>query len=133
MQRSEQKGKEPFSSRGATGRPQMGQVTLRGTTGIYRGVMADQAGRRDTTSVGSGLQAGTFASAKGLLLEKVPLFALAIASSIVTYAVQQQGGAVSGLDESSLSLRMANALVSYVAYLWNTVWPASRFVLKTVR
>jgi tetratricopeptide (TPR) repeat protein len=53
--------------------------------------------------------------------EKIPLFLLIFASSTVTYLAQKSGGAlvVSGLDE-----RAGNALTSYVAYAWETVWPA---------
>ena len=59
------------------------------------------------------------------LIEKLPLFALVIASSIVTFIVQRQGGAVSTLDVMPISLRIGNALVSYVAYLGKMLWPAN--------
>ncbi len=59
-----------------------------------------------------------------LLLEKAPLFALSAASSAVTYIVQKQGGAMSSLAHVSFPVRLANALVSYVLYLWKTVWPS---------
>jgi len=58
-----------------------------------------------------------------LVREKLPLLALALASSIVTLVVQQQWGAVRPLDALPLSLRMANALVSYVAYIGKMLWP----------
>jgi Tfp pilus assembly protein PilF len=58
-----------------------------------------------------------------LVREKLPLLALSIASSIVTFAVQRRGGAVMGLDVIPLSLRAANALVSYVAYIGKMLWP----------
>ncbi len=58
-----------------------------------------------------------------LVWEKLPLFALTVASSIVTFVVQQRGGAVAGLDEIPLSLRVANALVSYIAYIGKMLWP----------
>jgi tetratricopeptide (TPR) repeat protein len=57
------------------------------------------------------------------LLEKVPLFAISAASSLVTYFVQQRGGAVIPLDSLPFTTRVSNALVSYVAYLWQTLWP----------
>ena len=47
-----------------------------------------------------------------LAREKLPLLAMAIASSIVTVLVQRQGGAVSSLDALPLSVRAANAAVS---------------------
>jgi protein O-mannosyl-transferase len=58
------------------------------------------------------------------VLEKVPLFAVSIASSLVTYFVQQRGGAVVPLDALPLTARLSNAMVSYVVYLRQTIWPA---------
>jgi tetratricopeptide (TPR) repeat protein len=60
-----------------------------------------------------------------VLLEKLPLVALAVASAVVTIVVQQRGGAVNGLDEIPVRLRVANALVSYVAYLGKMCWPVN--------
>jgi len=59
-----------------------------------------------------------------LVWEKLPLLALAVVLSIVTFMVQQQQGAVSGLDALPLNLRVQNALVSYVAYIGKMLWPA---------
>ncbi|MBI4463915.1 MAG: tetratricopeptide repeat protein [Acidobacteria bacterium] len=56
-----------------------------------------------------------------LVWEKLPLLALAIASSIVTFVVQRK--AVAGLDAIPLDKRVANALVSYVAYIGKMLWP----------
>jgi protein O-mannosyl-transferase len=58
-----------------------------------------------------------------LLLEKVPLVVLAIAASVITILVQRHGGAVQSLQEIPFSARAGNAVVSYVAYLANFVWP----------
>src|SRR5262249_16954337 len=52
-----------------------------------------------------------------LVLEKVPLLALTIGSSIVTLVMQQRGGVVGSLDTFPLHVRVQNALVSYVAYI----------------
>ena len=62
-----------------------------------------------------------------LVLEKTPFFILAAASSAVTFLVQQSGGAVS--DEYSISVRLANALVSYVGYIGKAIWPSNLAVL----
>jgi len=64
-----------------------------------------------------------------IILEKVPFFVLSLASSIVTYMAQQKGGAVRSLQSYSLPVRVANALVSYCAYIWKTIWPDSLAVL----
>ena len=60
---------------------------------------------------------------KQSMFEKIPLFALAIASSIVTFLVQQQAGAVRTFDALPFTTRLANAVVAYVAYLWKAIWP----------
>ena len=59
----------------------------------------------------------------GLVSEKIPLFALSAVSSVVTYAVQQGGGAMSPLDAIPLGTRLGNALVSCVSYLFKTLFP----------
>ncbi len=59
-----------------------------------------------------------------LVLEKLPFFALAIGSSVVTFLVQRKGGAVASVAGLPLGLRIENAFVSYVRYLVKTVWPA---------
>ena len=63
----------------------------------------------------------------GLLLvwEKIPLFLLAFASSVVTFVVQKKGGAVGSLEIYPLTIRVANALVAYVKYIEKTIWPAN--------
>jgi tetratricopeptide (TPR) repeat protein len=58
------------------------------------------------------------------LLEKLPLFALSIASCVVTWYVQQKGGAVQSLTRVSLGSRVANGVVAYASYLVQTIWPA---------
>jgi Flp pilus assembly protein TadD len=58
------------------------------------------------------------------ILEKLPLLALAAASSIVTFVVQQRAGAVKGLDALPLDRRLANAVVTYAAYIGKMLWPA---------
>lgn len=58
-----------------------------------------------------------------LVLEKVPFFAIAAFSSVMTFIAQQEGGAVRSLDAISLKVRTANALVSYVSYIGKMIWP----------
>src|SRR5437660_12724311 len=59
-----------------------------------------------------------------LVLEKVPLVALAAASSVFTFVVQLHGGAVAPVDALPFQARVANALVSYAAYLGKMIYPA---------
>ena len=58
-----------------------------------------------------------------LILEKAPLIALAMTSSVITYIVQQKGGAVSTLGLIPPGMRVSNAVVAYVTYIGKTVWP----------
>lgn len=59
-----------------------------------------------------------------VVLEKLPLVALVVVSSAVTFLVQRQGGSVRTWDELSLGYRIANALLSYSIYIRQTLWPA---------
>ena len=58
-----------------------------------------------------------------LLLEKLPLFAIAAASAVMTMKAQRASGAVLSFDSTPLSVRLSNGLVSYVKYLMNAFWP----------
>jgi hypothetical protein len=58
-----------------------------------------------------------------LVGEKLPLFALAIAFSVITYLAQRSWGATAPLESFPLGERLANALVSYAAYLTKTIIP----------
>ncbi len=60
-----------------------------------------------------------------LLLEKVPLFILAVLSSIITYLAQQRGGAVSSSETMPLLVRIGNALISYIAYIGKMFLPVN--------
>lgn len=61
---------------------------------------------------------------KKSVLEKVPLFALSAASSVIAFLVQQHGGAVATLTEIPFTLRLENAAVAYVTYIFQFFWPA---------
>lgn len=60
-----------------------------------------------------------------LVLEKAPFFVLVAVSSAVTFLVQRAGGAVKSLDVFPLHGRLANAIVSYVIYVWKFIWPSN--------
>jgi Flp pilus assembly protein TadD len=60
-----------------------------------------------------------------LVLEKAPFFVLVAVSSAVTFLVQRAGGAVKSLDVFPLHVRLANAIVSYVIYVWKFIWPSN--------
>jgi tetratricopeptide (TPR) repeat protein len=58
-----------------------------------------------------------------LLLEKVPQFALVVASCAVTFVAQRRGLAVVSLQTFPLEIRLENALLAYVRYLFQMLWP----------
>jgi protein O-mannosyl-transferase len=58
-----------------------------------------------------------------LFREKLPLFAMAAAGSLVIYLVQTHSGIVKSVVEFPFSARLANTLTAYVAYLFKTIWP----------
>lgn len=60
-----------------------------------------------------------------LIVEKLPLFGLAVVSSAITLIVQRGAQAVSSLEALPLSARVNNAVVSYVAYIQKTLWPVN--------
>ena len=68
-------------------------------------------------------------SPAALVKEKIPLFALTLLGSAVTFITQRNVGAVNTLDEIPLWLRVSNALHSYVAYLGDMFWPTKLVAL----
>jgi protein O-mannosyl-transferase len=69
-----------------------------------------------------------------LLSEKVPFLLLSAISCVVTFRVQQSGGAVLDVLNLPLGARVANALVSYARYVGKMVWPeglAGLYLRKT--
>ncbi len=59
-----------------------------------------------------------------LVLEKLPLLVLSLASAIITMQAQQTGGAVRSTAQFSFGVRIANAIYAYGMYLWKMIWPA---------
>ena len=59
-----------------------------------------------------------------LVLEKVPLFVISTASGIVTLKAQMAGDAVGSLTRYAFSIRVENAIVSYLRYLGKALWPS---------
>jgi tetratricopeptide (TPR) repeat protein len=58
-----------------------------------------------------------------LSLEKLPLFAMSAAGSLLTEMAQGAGGSVMGLSLLPVSTRFENAAVSCVTYLGKILWP----------
>ena len=87
------------------------------------------AGRGSQPARDATLISTTAQPMRPLILEKLPLLALVVASSVITFLVQRAGGAVSPLTGLPLPARFANALVAYVRYLAKAVWPTDLAVL----
>jgi Flp pilus assembly protein TadD len=69
----------------------------------------------------SGLPRASFVK---LLLEKLPLFVVSAAGCMTTMYAQKAAGAI-GVLPFPLSVRLKNALCSYVLYIGKAVWPAN--------
>jgi len=67
-----------------------------------------------------------------LVVEKLPLLALSAASAVITLKAQASSGALNGTFTSyAFSVRLENAIVSYVRYLGKAVWPVHLAVFYT--
>jgi tetratricopeptide (TPR) repeat protein len=66
-------------------------------------------------------QAEYFGIPRRLILEKIPLLALAAGACAMT--VLAEGKAIASIDSISMPSRIGNALVSYALYLRQMVWP----------
>lgn len=81
--------------------------------------------RLGTRAVGDGSAAAPVSrSFAFLVLEKLPLFILAAADSVVTVIAQRAGKTVRTFSEVSGAARFENIFVSYVRYLGKAFWPA---------
>jgi len=58
-----------------------------------------------------------------LIFEKIPLFVLSAASSVITFIIQKRAGAVIEINRLPLSGRIANTFLSYVNYIWKMILP----------
>jgi hypothetical protein len=68
-------------------------------------------------------------SMRNSIIEKLPFFFLSVLSSVITFIVQQKGGAVFEADVVSFSVRLANAICSYFVYIEKMFWPVRLAVL----
>jgi protein O-mannosyl-transferase len=65
-----------------------------------------------------------------ILWEKLPLIAMSATVSVITYFVQRTTGAVQAY---ALPVRIENALISYVVYIAQVLWPAGLAVMYPYR
>jgi tetratricopeptide (TPR) repeat protein len=68
-----------------------------------------------------------------LALEKLPLLALSAAVCIASYQIQIYDHSLRSAETHPIALRLANAIVSYVRYLYFTVWPVKLSIFYPYR
>ncbi len=66
---------------------------------------------------------GSKRSLSYLLIEKIPLFAMTAAASVVTFIVQKKEGAMHITENFDFPFRLANPFISYVQYIVKMIWP----------
>ncbi len=64
-------------------------------------------------------------SATSLLVEKIPLGILSIASAAGTLVAQNEGVGLVRLEVLPFAWRITNALAAYLVYIWQMIWPAN--------
>lgn len=67
-----------------------------------------------------------------LIWEKIPFFALTIISCLITFVVQQAGGAVAKINQVSITARLFNIPASYMTYILKMLWPTRLAVIYTL-
>jgi protein O-mannosyl-transferase len=67
--------------------------------------------------------------ARRLIVEKLPLIALAASSSVITFVVQREAGAVRPIEALGIGRRIGAAIAGYAEYLWKLVWPVDLALL----
>ena len=86
--------------------------------------------KHDTETEASGAQmtathaASTVRRFGWLVLEKLPLFALALANCIATFLTQRADGSVQSLQDISFSQRLISVPIAYLTYISKMVWPS---------
>jgi Flp pilus assembly protein TadD len=68
---------------------------------------------------------GPAATPTRLIVEKWPLFGMALALGVMTIVLQRNVGAMHDATGLALSSRLANVVQSYAIYLGQTIWPAA--------
>jgi tetratricopeptide (TPR) repeat protein len=66
---------------------------------------------------------GKNSAASRLIVEKIPLFALSAIGAVITFFAQRSDEAVASVEQFPLGIRLANAFVSYIAYIIKTILP----------
>ncbi len=67
-----------------------------------------------------------------LIMEKIPMFALSVVSSAVTFYAQKAGGSVAKLEYLPLSERFKNAFAAYITYIIKMIFPTAMAAIYTI-
>ena len=84
----------------------------------------EQRTRRANATAEQRITNGEKRSLRWLLLEKVPLLELSIASAVITVIAQYQAGSMTGPHWQPFPARLENAIVAYARYLGKAIWPS---------
>ena len=82
------------------------------------------AGSRQTADPSHSSVAYRPRSLRYLVAEKIPLFLIVAATSVITFKAQRSADAVRTLGEFGFRVRFENAIVSYALYLRDLAWPS---------
>jgi tetratricopeptide (TPR) repeat protein len=88
---------------------------------------ASRSNAKDRTGTGTGTEERPpflQRPVKLLILEKIPFLALSVLFCVVAYATHQQSGTMSLMKSLSTETRLFNAVLVYIIYLRQTVWPS---------
>ncbi len=101
---------------------------VRGRKSEESGQTSEVGGRRTAaftkvTARQGGQTRGQWSVVSGLLREKIPLFALAAAASIITLIVQWHSTHL--IKDLAFPMRLSNAFLSYLIYVKEMFWPAN--------
>ncbi len=95
----------------------------------WRGAGSEEQGakrEKETFSTAQPLNSST-SSLRGLIVEKIPLFVLAIGSAVATLIAQR--GGILEVARLPLSWRIGNAATVYLIYIWQMIWPKNLAVI----
>jgi protein O-mannosyl-transferase len=67
-----------------------------------------------------------------LILEKLPLILLSLASGILVYYSEHQYGALGSSDSFPFHARLANSFVTYMEYIVKMIWPQNLSILYPI-
>ena len=68
-------------------------------------------------------------TARRLIMEKLPFFALVAISCVLTVMAQSKGGSVAPTGDINFLQRLANSVIAYGWYVWKLFWPVDLAII----